>query len=193
MKSYSPEIGEIYQRLILRFNKAVKFHKDSAMFFNFLGYDGFHKLHEFQQIEETLNCGRVKKYYTEAYGKLPMVEGEFTPIEVIPKDWGKYTRKDVTPQVRMQQVIKNFEAYSDWETESELAYSTEAENLAKLNCMSDFSLIKEIAKDTAHEMVLVDNLILKMAATNYDSVYLNDLQELIIKFCDKKAKTLKMN
>lgn len=43
------------------------------------------------------------------------VETSTEPVQIIPKDWYGFTRKDVTPQVRTQYIEKVFEDYCSWE------------------------------------------------------------------------------
>lgn len=167
---------EIYRLVSSRQVTALMFHDAMADLFDFLGLQGFKQLHEYQYLVESAEHRALKRYYLNHHGKL-LPETEASSVQVIPSDWYKYTRMDVTSSVRRQAVKTAFEQYCEWETETKELYSTAAFYLMNWHKVADFNKINELLMDVDKELKYLERLIIRMSSVDYDPVYVDALQD----------------
>lgn len=167
---------EIYRLIGSRQITALMFHDAMADLFDFLGLQGFKRMHEYQYIVESAEHRALKRYYLNHHGKL-LPDTEVSPVSVIPSDWYKYTRMDVTSSIRKQAVKTAFEQYYEWESETKELYSTAAVYLMDWHKVSDFNKINGLLMDVDKELKNLERLIIRMSSVDYDPVYVDSLQD----------------
>lgn len=168
--------AEIYRLIGSRQITALMFHDAMADLFDFLGLQGFKRMHEYQYIVESAEHRALKRYYLNHHGKL-LPDTEVSPVSVIPSDWYKYTRMDVTSSIRKQAVKTAFEQYYEWESETKELYSTAAVYLMNWHKAADFNKINGLLMDVDKELKHIERLIIRMSSVDYDPVYVDSLQD----------------
>ena len=166
---------EIYRLIGSRQITALMFHDAMADLFDFLGLQGFKRMHEYQYIVESAEHRALKRYYLNHHGKL-LPDTEVSPVSVIPSDWYKYTRMDVTSSIRKQAVKTAFEQCYEWESETKELYSTAAVYLMNWHKVADFNKINGLLMDVDKELKRLERLIIRMSSVDYDPVYVDTLQ-----------------
>lgn len=167
---------EVYKLISSRQSTALMFHDNMADLFDFLGLNGFKRMHEYQYLVESAEHRALKRYYLNHHGKL-LPEEEPHPVSVIPSDWYKYTRMDVTSSVRRQAVKTAFEQYYEWEAETKELYSTAAVHLMNWHKVADFNKVNGLLMDVDKELKYLERLIIRMSSVDYDPVYVDTLQD----------------
>lgn len=174
---YEPKsIKELYGTVNKRQITALMFHDEMADLFDFLGLKGFKRMHEFQYLSESVGHRLLKRYYLNHHGMLLPDDG-VTPVDVIPDDWYKYTRMDVTPAVRKQAVQKAMEQYKQWETDTKALYETCASYLLAWRNIADYEELCCYIKDVDEELKCLERLYIELQAVEYDMTYIETLQE----------------
>lgn len=168
---------------------ALMFHTQMADLFDFLGLRGFKRMHEYQYLSESAEHRGLCRYYINHHNKL-LVGGHPQGPQVIPAEWGQYTRFDVTPQVRKQAVEKAFNEYREWESSTKKAYSEYSKALMGLGCVADALKINEYIKDVDQELKCLDRLLLKLKAMSFDAVGMMDMQEELHEHYRQKTKDI---
>lgn len=190
MSNISPE--HAFKELLERQAVAVKMHMDMANMFEFLGLKGFKMMHEYQLVEEGACYRKSAKHFLTHYNKMINVD-DAEYLDIIPRDWYRYTRFDVTPGVRKRAVIGLFEEWKDWESETKELYSHLATSLINNKHFVAGNYIGELAKETAEEIKKLEKLYLEMKTVEFDSVYVEGMQNKLYNTYKNKLKEVDMS
>lgn len=167
---------EVYSAICSRQVVALMFHDEMADFFNFLGLHGFKKMHECQYCKESDERRHLKNYYMKHHNGILMQE-DVEPLEVIPSDWVKYTRMDVTAPVRKQAVQRAMEQYRAWESETKAMYERCAYYLFSWHMISDFNMMNELIEGVSCELTCLEKLCIQLKSMDYDAGYVLSIQD----------------
>ena len=172
---------EIFQEIAKRQILALMFHDSMYDLYSFLNLSGFKQWHKHQYLSESKEFLETKKYFADVHNKIINIENPGEPKLVVPESWYEHTRFDVTPQVIKQYVESSFNAYRNWEEESCAVYESCANELLNNGNVSDFAWVQKLIEDVQTELKDVYECMLKLRYSNYDSVYILDLQKEIRK------------
>lgn len=176
---------EINDRMIV----AIMFHDQMADMYDFLGLNGFKRMHEFQFLSESVERRGLKRYYINHHNKL-LIGGNVSDPDVIPDEWVKYKRQEVSPQVRKQAVEKSFEMYREWEHETKECYEKYAKALTDMGHMADAGKVGSLVCDVDMELKCIDRLMLCLKSVSYNEVYIATVQEEIHEKYDRQTKEI---
>ena len=183
---------EIFQMIDSRQIAALMFHTQMADLFDFLGLMGFKRMHEYQYFSENMGNRRLKRYYLNHHNKV-LMSGHVDAQNAIPEGWVKYTRFDVTAQVRKQAVEKAFEEYETWELETKQLYEKCALDLLHMGRVDDFNEVNCYVKDVSHELKCVDRMLINLRGIGFDPVELFDMQADLHEKYRRKTRKLKFS
>lgn len=174
---YEPkDCREVYGIINARQVTALMFHSEMADMFGFLGLEGFKCMHEHQFLEESAEHRATKSYYLSHHDRI-LSDDEVKGIDVVPDEWLRYTRMDVTPSIRRQSVEKAMAEYLKWETDTKEVYSECAAYFLSWHKMSDFKRVQCLIEDVAEELKCLKELCLKLRASDYSLDYIVTIQE----------------
>lgn len=180
---------EIYEKICSNMLTALMFHEQATDIFDFLNLHGFKRMHEYQYMAESVERRRLKRYVLNHHNIL-VKDIQSEKLQIIPKEWYNYTRKDVTPQVRTQYIEKIFSDYCDWETASKQLYENCAKNLYELGMLADFQRVMELVDDVDCELKILERLYLEIKSVDYNEVYIATMQPELHEKYRKKTKEL---
>lgn len=181
---------QIFQEISKRQITALMFHEEMADYFDFLGLHGFKRLHEYQHLTETVEHRAIKRYYINHHNMLLAEKDGDYKVAVIPADWYKYQRTEVTPQIRRQAVEKAFTMYADWETETKECYEDYAKSFIQMGAIADFDKINELVKDVDMELKYLHRMMLELKAIAFDEIYIASMQHELHEKYDKKTQEI---
>lgn len=167
---------DVYSAINVRQITALMFHDEMADFFDFLGLRGFKRMHEYQYFVESAEHRALRRYYLNHHEKI-LPDEEVDPISVIPDDWCKYSRMDVTPAVRKQAVQRALEQYRAWECETKEMYERCAYYLFSWQKIADFNKVNDLIRDVDCELKYLTRLCLELKAVDYDPMYIASIQD----------------
>lgn len=174
--SENPTCAEIFQKINARQIIALMFHDQMADFFDFLGLMGFKRMHEYQYLKESAEHRAIKRYYINHHNKL-LEDMYIEDPEAIPENWYKYTRFDVSQQIRRNSVEAAFDKYQRWENETKEFYAECAKKLMWMGKVADFNKVNALIQDVDMELKSLDRLIITMHAVGYNDVYIATIQD----------------
>lgn len=183
---------DIFMAIRDRQISALMFHSQMADLFDFLGMMGFKRMHEYQYFSESAEYRGTCRYYTNHHNKI-LIEGHPKGLEVIPEEWGQYTRFNVTPSVRKQAVERSFNRYREWESETKELYSQYSIALMNLGCVADFNRVCELITDVDQELKYLDRILLKLKAISFDAIGMMDMQEELHEHYAEKTRSIGVN
>lgn len=180
---------EAYEEINSRQVTALMFHDQMADFFDFLGLAGFKRMHEYQYVAESAEHRATKRYFLNHHNRL-LSEEHIEDPEVIPDSWYKYTRFDVSTQVRKQAVETAFDKYKEWETQTKECYEKHAKALMEAGYVADFMRVEELICDVDKELKHLERLTITLKSVAYDEVYIAELQHSMHEKYKKKIKKI---
>ena len=186
---YEPkDCREVYGIINARQVTALMFHSEMADMFGFLGLEGFKCMHEYQFLTESAGHRATKSCYLSHHDKI-LSDDEVRGIDIVPDEWLRYTRMDVTPSVRRQSVEKAMNEYLKWEKDTKEILCHCAAYLLDWHKMSDYEWVKCLINDVTEELKCLKELCLKLRASDYDMSYIVGIQdELCCKYHHKKVR-----
>lgn len=187
--STAPE--HAFKEVLERQTIALKMHMDMANMFEFLGLKGFKMMHEYQLVEEGACYRKTAKHYLTHYNKMLEVE-DVDFLDIIPRDWYRYTRFEVTPGVRKRAVIELFDEWKEWEQETKELYSHLATSLINNKHFVAGNYIGDLAKETAEEIKKLEKMYLELKTVEFDSVYVEGTQNKLYNTYKNKLKEVDM-
>lgn len=181
--------AEIFQSINARQITALMFHDQMADYFDFLGLMGFKRMHEYQYLSESAEHRALNRYYINHHNKI-LYSVDVASPHAIPDDWAKYTRFDVTPQVRTQAIKRALEQYNDWECETKEFYESCAKALLEMGHIADFNKVNDLVKDVDMELKTIDRLCITLSSVGYNDVYIATIQDELHERYREKSKSI---
>lgn len=120
-------------------------HEQMADYYNFLGLEGFKRLHEYHFICETISMRRIHRYFIDHCNQLLPVANT-KHIDVIPVEWSNFTRQAVESETKSKAVEAGMREWCEWEHETKELYAASGVDYAALMGILDnhMSCIKAV-------------------------------------------------
>lgn len=171
-------LDDIFQHLVSHQVSALMLHSSMVELFNFLGLKGFKRWQKYRVIDEYDGYRGICAFYQETYNKLnpkPIPQD----LDVVPSDWYKYSRFDVTQDARKRMIETAFTKWHDWESETLEFLQTIICRLDELGDVMASDFVHELLKDVQHEVIELEKMLLELKATGYDMTYIVSIQKCI--------------
>lgn len=169
-------VEEVYMALDEQMCRGICFHEQLADYFCFLGLQGFKRMLEYQYMKECADKRKLHKRYIDMHHKIIPVQQVQSPV-FIPKDWSRYTTKDIDDSVVPKFVRSALNAYADWEEKAKAVYEEQCEMLMKMNMVSDYEYIKTLVGDVEKELKKIHRMIERLNGTGYDVNMIHGMQD----------------
>lgn len=167
---------EVYIALDEQMCRGISFHEQLADYFCFLGLHGFKRMLEYQYMKECADKRKLHKRYIDVHHKVIPVRQVQTPV-FIPKDWNRYTTKDIDDSVIPKFVRSALNAYYEWEEKAKEVYEEQCEALWEMNMVSDYEYVKTLVADVEKEMKKIHRMIESLNGTGYDVNMVHGMQD----------------
>lgn len=171
--------ASVFRTIVTRQTEALMFHDSMIDLFEFLGLEGYKAMHEHQYFSESAERRVIKEYYIETQDKLVELD-HLTDPRVVPEEWSRYTRFDVTPQVRKSSVEKAFEEYDQWECDTKDIYESCAKQLLEAGCLAEYDKVMELIRDVTDEIRTLELMLIDLRSVSFDAVHIADLQPVLV-------------
>ena len=172
------DCAEIFSALLSQQKKAVSFHEQLCVVFNFLNLHGFKRWHEYQNVTESETMRKIYRHYIKHHDRLikPLpLEG----MDEIPNDWYNAERSEVTSAIVAQYTKRGLQAHIQWETDSLENLQAFAKRLLALGEIDDYSFVARMICDVSKELEKVKRVYYKISATGFDVVFIEEMQDEI--------------
>lgn len=176
-ESYQKEIEEIYCALDERMCEALCFHEQLADYFCFLGLQGFKRMLEYQYLDECKEKRKLHHHYIDQHHRIiPVKEKQNVPM-MIPKEWSRYTTKDIDDSVIPKFVRIGLKRYEDWERETRDIFEEQCQLAQQLGLYTDYEYIKQMLMDVEKELKKVKRTAESLNGTGYDVTAIHNMQD----------------
>lgn len=181
------ECSEIFSEVNKRMGTALMLHSSMSDYFSFIGLHGFKRMHEYQYYSESIGKRKLHHFYLDQTNMLLEPSGH-DKVDIIPKEWYKHTRMDITSGVMTKAVKQAFDTYKQWEEETYCMYSVCAIVFEEKGELAFADYMRCEAEEVQHEIKKLYRIICPMSVSEYDWMYILDIQD---KLHDKYKKCLK--
>lgn len=178
---------EIFSKIACTYLNGVMFHTDMARYFDFLNLHGYKRLHEYRSKCENGDLRKLHGYYMDRYQKL-LPESEEPARTVIPQDWYRYKRSEVSTADIKKGVKSGFEKWAEWER-GVCAVLNEA--VKELEEIGDHSAAYEIClqlRETEDELKRAERMLLALKSVEYSIDFIQGQQGKLHKKYKKRAE-----
>lgn len=186
----SMKCQEIFEKINEHQVEAVDFHCQMVSLFDFLGLEGFEKMHEYRFIDESLEHMKTKREFMDRHQRL-LKDGSRKGMKYIDEEWFSASRCDVPTQVREKSVEEAMNQYEKWEEETKDYYEDCATKAMEAGCHSEYRIIEELIKDVDEELKHIHKLVNELKGVGYDSEYIYKMQEPLEEKYERKIEHLK--
>ena len=160
-------IEEIFNKLAHHMKEGVMFHGELARAFDFLGLEGFAKMHNYHQCEEKQGYLCLIHYFSCHYHKLIQLEEIPTP-KIIPDTWYKYTTMDVDISTKKSATKDMMDKWVTWERDTKKLYQEMRQALYTLGEVAAALKLDCYIKDVDDELIHAEKKKIKLETLNYD-------------------------
>lgn len=143
LRGVKTPITDVFAKVSDRMIDGMMMHEQMADYYNFLGSDGFKRLHEHHFLCETISMRRIHRYLIDHCNQLLPVANT-KHIDVIPIEW------------------------CEWEHETKELYAKSAKDLYDAGEVAAAHVICELVRDVDDECKHADRLALNLRAVDYD-------------------------
>jgi len=184
-------VDEIFSQIGQRMVEGLMAHSQLADYYNFLGLRGFYRCHKYHYFIENKNYKCVSDYYMKHYNKL-LAERRFSNPNIIPENWYKYSRLDVTNANRKGFVQAGIEKWVNWEFDTKKLYEAYYKDLLDMGEEAAAIEVAKYLKDVDEELAEAWQKNLELKCVDYDINQIMDMQPRLHDKYKKKLKRLKL-
>lgn len=142
-------------------------HEQMADYYDFLGLEGFARLHEYHFLCETISMRRIHRYFIDHCNQLLPVANT-KHLNVIPAAWSNFTWQAVESETKSKAVETGMHEWCEWERETKDLHAKSAKDLYDAGEVAAAGVIYELVRDVDDECEYADRLALKLNAVDYD-------------------------
>ena len=176
--------AEVFSKMDAHMKTGMILHDQLANYYDFLGLNGFKRLHEYQFLSESACMRGLNRYYINHYNRL-INDGEMNPASVFPANWRGPERRDVGVSTRRAAVKTGMETWAAWEAETKKLYEEcYCEQIAAA-CK-----IKSLIAGVDMECKEAERLLLKLQAIDYDMPTILLMQDELHELYREKEKSV---
>lgn len=161
-------IEEIFIKLASHMEEGVKIHNEMATAFDFLGLEGFARMHNAHAQEEQNNYLHLLYYYSYHYHKLIKEETNFQKL--IPDNWYKYSSMAIDNNTKRSATKEFMEKWVAWEQTTKKLYQEMRQELCSLGEIAAALEIDKYIKDVDKELAHAQKKLIKLESIGYDII-----------------------
>lgn len=184
-------VDDIFGRLSQHMIKGLMVHSQLTDYYNFLGFKGYAKCHEYHYHEESKSYKDLGCYYTRHYHKL-LQERRVEDPKVIPENWFGHVSFDVSASTTQDAIKKGFKIWVDWERETKQLYESLYNELINIREVAAAAYVRDLVADVSKELAEAEWRHLENNIIDYNLGTLIGKQDAVYEKCKKKLKELKL-
>lgn len=141
-------------------------HGQMADYCNFLGLDGFKRLHEYRFPCEAISMRRIHRYFIDHCNRLLPVANT-KHIDAIPAEWSNFTRQAAESETKSKAVETGMRERCKWEHETKGPYAKSAKDPYDAGEVAAARMACGLVRDVDGECGYADRSALGLSAVDY--------------------------
>lgn len=183
---------EIFEDIDNRQVQALMFHSQMADYFDFLGLNGFKRMHEYNFFKECAENRGVHRYILNHMNKL-LRDKDIANTRVIPTTWYNYSRLDVDSNTRKTAVKDAFIKWHEWETETKSFLEKKFKELTEMGNIACANKVNQLICDVDQELKCITRKVLKYKSIDWDICVIEMEQDEMHEYYKEKTKEIGIN
>ena len=183
---------EVFEQIDNRQIQALMFHTQMADYFDFLGLNGFKRMHEYRFLKECAENRGVHRYVLNHINKLLKDNGVANP-KAIPVNWYNYSRLDVDASTRKNSVRDAFIKWHEWETQTKSFLEKKFKELTENGNIACANKVNELICNSDQELKIITRKVLKYKSIDWDMTYIEMEQDELHEHYKNKTKEIGVN
>lgn len=184
-------VDEIFSEVAGHMVEGLMFHAQLSDLYNFLGFEGYQKCHEYHYYSENKNFRDITNYYFKHYNRF-IKEKPFKNPNVIPENWYQFNRFQVDDATRATYIKYAVQKWVDWEKETKNIYQNYYQDLMQNGSVAAAQKLQEYIIDVDYELADAEQMLLFNSAIGYSVKDLLPMQNELYHKYSKKIKEIKL-
>ncbi len=180
-------VDEIFGQIAQHMIQGTMVHEQLANYYDFLGLNGYKRMHEYHYFDESCAYRGLCRYYINHHNKL-VPKAVFENPNIIPDSWYKHKRQDVDNATKSVAIKTGTQLWVDWEKETKKLYQDMYTELMNIGEAASALKVKELLCDADCELKKAERFALEKKGSDYNMADIISEQETIH---DKYRKKLK--
>jgi len=160
-------VEEIFSTVSTHMVEGLMIHEQLANYYDFLGFKGFKRCHEYHYIEESWNFRIWERYFINHFNKL-IPEREVKNPKVIPNAWFSYIRQQVDNTTKKNAIKTGVSKWVDWEKETKTLYQQMHHELCELGEVAAAMKLDRFICCVDKELKKAERVALDLKSEDYD-------------------------
>lgn len=171
-------VEAIFSEINARMIAALMFHEQMSDYFDFLGMNGYKRLHEYQYFAESLERKKLNQYYINNHNKL-IPDTYSGQVSIIPENWQSANRISVGKSTKQKGIEDGFNQYREWESETKNLYEHYSSRLREMGAVADAIMVETLVEDVDKELKKLERIIIDLISSGYDMIYITESQQCL--------------
>lgn len=169
-------VEEIFTKLSAHMINGMMFHEQMANYYQFMGFNGYMKCHEYRYLCETMEHRKLNFCYCNLYNKM-IPEPKFDNVSVIPANWYRYTRQEVDNSTKRNAVENGVAEWLKWERETVELYKGLYKELSEMGEVTAAGYVCELICNAEKEIQHAEKKQLGLEAAEYSLAFVTGKQD----------------
>lgn len=167
---------DIFAEINARMIAALMFHSQMADYFDFLGFRGYKRIHEYQYFGESKERRCLNRYYINHHNQI-IPDRYDGVVQMIPDGWKTANRMSVGKSTKQKAVEDGFLQYREWESMTKELYEKYAVELRTGGMIADAIYVDGLVEDVDKELKCLERIMVDLISTGYDMTYIVESQK----------------
>lgn len=167
---------DIFAEINARMIAALMFHSQMADYFDFLGFRGYKRIHEYQYFHESKERRCLNRYYINHHNQI-IPDRYDGVVQMIPDGWKTANRMSVGKSTKQKAVEDGFLQYREWESMTKELYEKYAVELRTGGMIADAIYVDGLVEDVDKELKCLERIMVDLISTGYDMTYIVESQK----------------
>lgn len=167
---------DIFAEINARMIAALMFHSQMADYFDFLGFRGYKRIHEYQYFDESKERRCLNWYYINHHNQI-IPDRYDGVVQMIPDGWKTANRMSVGKSTKQKAVEDGFLQYREWESMTKELYEKYAVELRTGGMIADAIYVDGLVEDVDKELKCLERIMVDLISTGYDMTYIVESQK----------------
>lgn len=178
---------DVFSKISARQVEGIMRHSQWADLFDFCDLCGEKKWQECRAMKEFIEMRNLHEYSINHCNKL--LAETTTTVKLIPSDWYKATRFDVSENDRKDMLKRIYTEWLNWEKSTKAFYEEQYKVLVENKQIASASKVMELIKDVDEEIKVLSRRMLEYKAVSWDIGFVLQQQaELYKTYVEKQIK-----
>lgn len=181
---------DIFKKIKEHQVSGVMLHKNMMQYYDFLGFHGLKRLHEYHMFKELMANDIVERYAINHLNRI-IVEGHIPAPFKVPENWANVDRLAVKNEYRRQYLQDGMKKWHEWELLTKDTYQGLYKELCDMGEVAAAQVVLRLVEDVDKELKYTQRLFIKFTKMDWDLKSIEPFEKPMHDKFAKKTRKLK--